>query len=468
MEDSKSQQTLNMNPYVGKVEKMVCSIQHLAQVYSEQREPVVRLTKSEIQEMTWEVQKDVCAECKGREGCIQQKNKNLYPLVYEVTAAIDNYGNELSVEVKRKLQHKCSRSQEFLQKVIGTFGRIKQDHIWELKLREKQKECAEIVQTFSQSIYGMTKDLGASIYVDERLEKSIKKRLAKQGIRTMGIRIYLSKEGRYELELTARAVKGSCVSINIVVDMLSRQMGRDMIVTTPGLYMLNDEYTVLRLEEKPKYRMLYGVAKKSKAENHISGDNFLVQDRQRGKKILALADGMGSGKKACMESKCMIELLEELLEAGFHAKAASAMVNQTLLLRREEVCFTTLDLCECDLYSGELSILKAGATITYIKSGNTVRRCGGSALPLGVLSQLSLSECKEQLHSGEYIIMLTDGVEEALPIENRFLLLEMILSGITERNPKEIARGILEQVQELSDNQSKDDMMVLVAGLWGS
>ena len=39
-----------------------------------------------------------------------------------------------------------------------------------------------------------------------------------------------------------------------------------------------------------------------------------------GRQGVALSDGMGSGEKACRESTLVIELLEELLEAGFPEK----------------------------------------------------------------------------------------------------------------------------------------------------
>ena len=41
------------------------------------------------------------------------------------------------------------------------------------------------------------------------------------------------------------------------------------------------------------------------------------------KLAVALSDGMGSGEKACRESTMVIELLEELLEAGFPEKRRS-------------------------------------------------------------------------------------------------------------------------------------------------
>ena len=55
-----------------------------------------------------------------------------------------------------------------------------------------------------------------------------------------------------------------------------------------------------------------------------------------GRKAAALSDGMGSGEEACRESTLVIELLEELLAAGFPEKAAIQMINTTLSAGRSE------------------------------------------------------------------------------------------------------------------------------------
>ena len=54
----------------------------------------------------------------------------------------------------------------------------------------------------------------------------------------------------------------------------------------------------------------------------------------------------------------MIELLEELLAAGFPEKAAVQMINTTLATGREEIHYSTVDLSVFDLYSGECEIVK--------------------------------------------------------------------------------------------------------------
>ena len=64
---------------------------------------------------------------------------------------------------------------------------------------------------------------------------------------------------------------------------------------------------------------------------------------------------MGSGEQASRESGLAIRLLEQFLLTGIPADHALATLTSALALRGEETGgFTTVDLLEIDLFSGEV------------------------------------------------------------------------------------------------------------------
>ena len=162
-------------------------------------------------------------------------------------------------------------------------------------------------------------------------------------------------------------MKNTCVTIKALVKAVSEVMGRQFIAESDQAFMLGKEYQTIVCMEGPVFYTLYGVARIGKDCNKISGDNFMMRELGGGKLAVALSDGMGSGEKACRESTLVMELLEELLEAGFPAKAAIQMINTTLVMGREEIHFSTVDLSMFDLYTGECRLIKAGASSTFIK-----------------------------------------------------------------------------------------------------
>ena len=88
------------------------------------------------------------------------------------------------------------------------------------------------------------------------------------------------------------------------------------------------------------------------------------------------------------------------------------------------------------------------------------------SLAAGLLQQIDFDTSQRKLYHGDYLIMMTDGVLDALPREREEETMKEIIMDIKEETPKDMSRGILERVLGYSDYCAKDDMTVLVAGMW--
>ena len=62
--------------------------------------------------------------------------------------------------------------------------------------------------------------------------------------------------------------------------------------------------------------------------------------------------------------------------------------------------------------------------------------------------------------------MMTDGVLDALPVQKEEETMKEIILDVHEESPKELGREILERVLRYSDYRAREDMTVLVAGIW--
>ena len=191
-----------------------------------------------------------------------------------------------------------------------------------------------------------------------------------------------------------------------------------------------------------------------------------MTDLPGGKKGVALSDGMGAGEEAFRESTMVVELLEELLDAGFPVKTAVQLMNTALVIGREEVRFSTIDVSLFDLYSGECEFVKAGAATTYIKREKEVEKIHSVTLPIGVIQDIEIDTVTKKLESGNFVIMVTDGVIDALPTGQQDSMMSRFISEIEIQNPKEVAHHILEKVLECSSELPVDDMTILVIGIW--
>ena len=457
---------LEMNPYVIQIDKFVNSLGKLSRVFLDLEEKKSFFSEEELKSMCERVCGKVCAECGNRDLCLNRERMHTYGLVRDIFQAVEDCGTELNVEIKRKTQKNCVQAPKFLRSAVEVYKNEKQTMLWNQKMAESREGCAVQLDSFAQMIQHATRELDAGIFADEHLEKKIKGRLSKLGLKTLTTVFFVTEDGRYEIHVTTKAKKGQCITTKELAQIISECCGRNMVLGREERPVLGSEYCTITCVEGAKYHTLQGVARIGKGCKKVSGDSFSMLDLPGGRQGVILSDGMGAGEKAYRESTMVVELLEELLNAGFPKETALQMMNTALVLGREEVRFSTIDMCVFDLYNGKCELMKAGASMTFIKRSDRVECIKSTSLPIGVVSKMEPDEETRTLEDGDIVIMVTDGVMDALPTGEQELLMKMIIEGTQKTNPREIAQHVLEQVMECSGEVPLDDMTVLAVGIW--
>ena len=133
-----------------------------------------------------------------------------------------------------------------------------------------------------------------------------------------------------------------------------------------------------------------------------------------------------------------------------------------MLLAGQGERFTTVDLFLLDLWTGKASLDKLGAAGSYLMQAEGLSLLGGDALPLGILENVESGEKLMQLHQGDTLILLSDGVEDAY--ENRQAMEETIRDALTLESAQDAANAILTGAQS-GDTAPADDQTVLVLRL---
>ena len=82
------------------------------------------------------------------------------------------------------------------------------------------------------------------------------------------------------------------------------------------------------------------------------------------------------------------------------------------------------------------------------------------------MNRIEIDAVTRTLDDGDFVIMVTDGILDALPVGEQDILLETIIQGSDIRNPREMAHHVLEQVLAWTGKEPADDMTVLAVGIW--
>ena len=248
-----------------------------------------------------------------------------------------------------------------------------------------------------------------------------------------------------------------------VAELLGRAIaGSHWSVAKDSKSLITRNAATFRFVEEGKYRMVYGMARSPREGEPISGDTCTVQTGLPGQVIMSLSDGMGSGRSASEDSEKVIELTQRLLETGFSARSALKLVNTVLLLAGTEQNPATIDLCCIDLGTGVLEAMKLGAVPTFILGREGVEFLEAGGLPMGIVQNAEPVLMSRKMWDGEKIIMISDGILEAMPGEHKEETFMEFISNLSGGNPQELAEQILAFASGLSDGGVVDDCTVLV------
>lgn len=352
----------------------------------------------------------------------------------------------------------------------------RQQYLWEKRLQENQGVFAEHLKEMAHIMAQIAKETYVYHPIGERKFKQMAKLLRESGIMLKNYFELESEDGHIEISLTMKSVSERMmrfsgrehISTEDIADFISVATNKRLRVSKNSPVYLTREWNTYYFAEEPAYHILTGAAKAVKETEKISGDNYSFYEADGGKMVVILSDGVGSGEKANEDSARVIEIVERFLEAGFSKEAAAQMVNGALAAAGQEQNrnMSTLDISEIDLYTGECDFLKVGAACTFIKRGRLVDRLSARNLPLGMSSQIEPEGIHRTLQNGDYIIMLSDGVLDALSQGIGEEMLPEIIGRMDYTNPNEIANQILGYCLHQSRGRIRDDMTVLVIGVW--
>lgn len=339
-------------------------------------------------------------------------------------------------------------------------------YLYQRKANESREIMADHLQEMAQMMTEVAKSSFAYTPVSERKFRQICHALKAEGILLKEIHYIESAAGRLEIGASLASERGRKQTGEEVAALLSVLFDKRLMVSGETDYYLDEQYRDFRFLEEPGFLVLTGTAKAVKENETVSGDNFCQFETDKSSLTILLSDGMGSGDKACADSLRVLDLMERMLTAGFSGETAVRMVNTSLNMGGGENHLSTLDVCRLDLYEGTVELTKVGAASTYIKRDNLVEQISSRSLPLGVFGRLEPEVTKRKLMDGDYIIMVSDGIPDGLSQGIGEEALSEIISRTTLENPKEMAGAILNYVIRACKGAIRDDMTVIVAGIW--
>lgn len=419
--------------------------------------------KSEINELVEKLAYKVCTNCVRKNLCWDKELYYTYNSYNELLRYIEKKGtvgpDDLPVELKKK----CQKPTELSREANHLLEILRINNRWRNKIINSRKIVAEQTKGVSELVRTMMEEVATSVEFKNDIEEEIAVALDRKGLEFDDVLAIKNSRGKFEVTIYRKPCSGKQLCSKEYGKIISKTLGVNMEKESTNC-SINKKGSMcqFRFVEAVNYSVVTAVSKLSKEK--ISGDSYTFGNIGKGRYMVALSDGMGSGAIASNESKTTITLLEEFIEAGFERNTAIKAINSVLVLRSCDECFATIDMSLIDLYSGIGEFIKIGSAPTFIKSGLNIDIVKSMSIPIGILDDIDIESQIIQLKNGDMIITVSDGVIDSSSKKEKWLM--DIIIKCDSGNPKDVADYILHKAKENYGNEIGDDMTVIVTKIW--
>lgn len=298
-----------------------------------------------------------------------------------------------------------------------------------------------------------------------RRQKQIVRAFAGEGIVVQDIFLLRGQEDKLEVSVSLCTKKDTSVTVEEIAGYLSVLLDIRLVPEKRNPYFVGKELVNVYFEEEPEFCCMTAAATAIKECETVSGDSYSFFEQDDAMTVI-LSDGVGSGESAARDSARIVDLAEQILDAGLGERMTAQILNGMVSSEGGELHMATLDLCRINLKNGECSFVKAGAASAFIKRGDQVEKITADTLPLGMMAGAEEREMTRQLSDGDLVILVSDGVLQDLPGTDGEFLFSQQIGNLRVSSPVDMANLLLRYVIGQCRGKIRDDMSILVAGIW--
>lgn len=412
-----------------------------------------------------EITGKLCAACDGCAICWNENRMDLSIRIRQMLQAVVAHSTREEI-VSHAYLNSCPKYPRMVEEAIAAFGRMELNEAWYRRLLENRMAIAgqlDAIAGFMSEWSKQDKNLDAS---SRQLLSRIAFEVKERGLVAQDVHLYEDAEQRRYIQANVFCKWGGGIPTKNFVKAIEKACGQPFRLEKGAKSILTKEPVCLTLYEDTSYYTMAGIAAKKRNGSSVNGDSYTMFLMDNGRYYVCLSDGMGSGSQASRESELVVDLLQKFVEAGFHEEIAIKMMNSAMVLQGSDHAYSTLDLAKMNLYDGSVELYKIGAAASFIRRGTQTEYIASGSLPAGAQLDLRPEIVHRQLQSGDFLVMVSDGVLEYLHVKNPEEKFAEIISDIQTDNASALAQRLLERVLLFTGGYAMDDITILVTGIW--
>lgn len=201
----------------------------------------------------------------------------------------------------------------------------------------------------------------------------------------------------------------------------------------------------------------------------VGGDLYDFFTAPDGRQVIVIGDVSDKGVSAALFMSMTVTLVRYAMAEGLGCAEAMRRVNDRLAENNPSCMFVTLFIGLFDPESGELEYASGAHCPPFVVSPDSsveVRALTATSGPLvGAMEDMDYEPCHAVIAPGEYCLVYTDGVSEAMN-EGKELFTEEriaeVLDGMRNASPEEVLVGIMEALKAHRGTAAQSDDITML------
>ncbi len=412
-------------------------------------------TKPDFSAVLGRVENDACKGCSFCINCWEHNKKETVDAILAMSDAIKKNSPIELADVGDNFAERCLRRERFENALYRHYT----EYLSLLSAESRIKEMREIVSDQFKGISVMLSELSKEFEHYQQYDVKTADRIA-LALKNLSLEIadcgvVLDSENRMNVEIKLSKIPDFAINRSKILYLLNDICEREF---EPPEIRRQGRECYITLVEKAVFTVEAHITQIACKGGKYCGDTAKYFTDGRGRFIMLLSDGMGSGGAAAVDSAMTAALTEKLLYSGFGYDCLLKIVNSAMLYKSSDESLSTVDITTIDLFSGRTGLYKAGAAPTIVRRSGRTGKAECRSLPIGILREVGFDKASISLKDGDIVLMMSDGVCS----EGSEWICE-IVENFTGGRAKELAEQIASSAARRRSDGHEDDITVMAA-----
>ena len=355
------------------------------------------------------VKEDACRGCSLYSYCWQRKQAATRDAVLYMTKLIKGGEDRPEGAAPDEWRERCLRPSRMGNSIKQYYGEYASKVAAETRIEEIRGVVSDQFDGISSMLYDLASEFENSEIFDTSLAAALGNALKDIDIRASDCACRIDRYGRINIEIRVCLPQSAVINRMDILRVAEGVCNRDF--EPPTITRAKNEAFIM-LCEKAAYTVQLGVAQLNAKDGAVCGDAYTSFCDGKGRYLLMLSDGMGTGGRAAVDGAMTCGLMKRLLMAGFGYDCALGIVNSCLLFKSTDESLATVDIACIDLFTGKADLLKVGAAPTVIRRNGRTGKAQSTSLPAGILRDIGFDRAAVGMREGDVLMLLSDGATQ--------------------------------------------------------